>query len=278
VADPSPAAGFEPRPIRTASAAQQIADQIRESILSGDLAAGHRLPSEVDLAEEYGVSRGTVRETMKILAAAQLVQPARGATGGTFVRHPDPDVLATTLAETLALWSHTGSTTLGEVDDARAWIEEGCVRRAAVVRDEDDDLAAIRAAVEALEPPPAALDDILAIDLDFHVAVSRAAHNAVLELAMRAVHLVRPYTNTVLMELLDYALIAAQHRGIFEGIEARDPDRAAAALGVHLSYLVEHRDRALAERPAIDVPLATLRAEAHPAVEQARARILRGDR
>jgi len=277
VADPSPAAGFEPRPIRTASAAQQIADQIRVSILSGELAAGHRLPSEVDLAEEYGVSRGTVRETMKLLAAAQLVQPARGATGGTFVRHPDPDVLATTLAETLALWSHTGSTTLGEVDDARAWIEEGCVRRAAVVRDEDD-LAAIRAAVEALEPPPAALDDILAIDLDFHVAVSRAAHNAVLELAMRAVHLVRPYTNTVLMELLDYALIAAQHRGIFEGIEARDPDRAAAALGVHLSYLVEHRDRALAERPAIDVPLATLRAEAHPAVEQARARILRGDR
>ena len=44
---------------------QQIADAIRASILSGDLAAGHRLPSEVDLADEYGVSRGTVRETMK---------------------------------------------------------------------------------------------------------------------------------------------------------------------------------------------------------------------
>ena len=278
MADPSPAAGFEPRPIRTASAAQQIADQIRESILSGDLAAGHRLPSEVDLAEEYGVSRGTVRETMKILAAAQLVQPARGATGGTFVRHPDPDVLATTLAETLALWSHTGSTSLGEVDDARAWIEEGCVRRAAVVRDEED-LASIRAAVEALEPPPAALDDILAIDLDFHVAVSRAAHNAVLELAMQG----GPPRAAVHEHRRSWSSSTTASSRPSTGRSSRASRRATRTgrrrrWGVHLSYLVEHRDRALAERPAIDVPLATLRAEAHPAVEQARARILRGDR
>ena len=278
MADPSPAAGFEPRPIRTTSAAQQIADQIRESILSGDLAAGHRLPSEVDLAEEYGVSRGTVRETMKILAAAQLVQPARGATGGTFVRHPDPDVLATTLAETLALWSHTGSTSLGEVDDARAWIEEGCVRRAAVrARRGRTSRPSARQSRRSSRRPRRSTTSSPSTWTSTSPS-SRAAHNAVLELAMRAVHLVRPYTNTVLMELLDYDLIAAQHRAIFEGIEARDADRAAAALGVHLSYLVEHRDRALAERPAIDVPLATLRAEAHPAVEQARARILRGDR
>ena len=44
----------------------------------------------------------------------------------------------------------------------------------------EEDIAAIRAAVEAMEPPPEAVDDVPAIDLDFHVAVSRAAHNAVL--------------------------------------------------------------------------------------------------
>ncbi len=50
---------------------------------------------------------------------------------------------------------------------------------------------------------------------------------------MKAVHLVRPYTNTVLMELLDYDRVAAQHRAIFEGIEAREADRAATALRAH---------------------------------------------
>jgi GntR family transcriptional regulator, transcriptional repressor for pyruvate dehydrogenase complex len=270
------AADFRPRPIRTASAAQQIADQIRAGILSGGLVPGDRLPSEVELAEEYGVSRGTVRETMKILAAAQLVQPARGAAGGTFVRHPDPDVLAATMGETLALWFSTGSTTLAEVDTARAWIEEGCVRLACDVRTPED-ADAIRRAVEAMEPPPAALDDILAIDLDFHIAVSRAAHNAVLELAMKSIHLVRPHTNTVLMELLDYDRIAAQHRAIFAGIEARDATAAVDALRTHLAYLEEARDRALAERAAFDLPLAALGTEAHPAIERARARILQGD-
>ena len=78
--EPVPGAGFEARPIRTASAAQQIADQIRGSILSGELAPGDRLPPEVELAEEYNVSRGTIPETMKLLAGAQLEQPTRAAT------------------------------------------------------------------------------------------------------------------------------------------------------------------------------------------------------
>jgi hypothetical protein len=79
------------------------------------------------------------------------------------------------------------------------------------------------------------------------------------------------------MELMDYSIVAAHHRAIFEGIEARDAERAVEALRVHLAYLVDARDRALAERPAFAVPLAALGAEAHPAVERARARILRGD-
>ena len=73
--EPVPGAGFEARPIRTASAAQQIADQIRGSILSGELAPGDRLPPEVELAEEYNVSRGTIRETMKLPSASVARMP-----------------------------------------------------------------------------------------------------------------------------------------------------------------------------------------------------------
>ncbi len=79
------------------------------------------------------------------------------------------------------------------------------------------------------------------------------------------------------LALLDYERIAAQHRAIFEGIASGDADAAVAALRIHLSYLVEARDRALAERAAFDLPLAALGTEAHPAIERARARILRGD-
>jgi GntR family transcriptional repressor for pyruvate dehydrogenase complex len=180
------------------------------------------------------------------------------------------------MGDTIALWFNAGSTSVAEVNAAREWIERGCTIMAVHNRT-DEDIASIRAAVEAMEAPGIEMDEMLEIDIDFHVAVSRAAHNAVLELAMKAVHLVRPHTNTVVMEMVDYERIAWQHRAIFTGIERRDADAAADALRAHLAYLEEARDRALAERAAFDLPLAALGTEAHPAIERARARILQGD-
>jgi GntR family transcriptional repressor for pyruvate dehydrogenase complex len=264
---------FLPRPITTTSAAQQIAEQIRTGILRGQLPPGHRLPSESDLAAEYEVSRGTIRETMKLLSATQLVEATRGAGGGTFVRLPEPDSAAAAMSDTLSLWFNAGSTSLAEVNAAREWIERGCVKMA-VRNAQDDDLAAIREAVEAMEAPGIAMDDMLALDIDFHVAISRAAHNAVLELAMNAVHLVRPYSNTMLVPLLRIATIAEQHRAIYEAISARDEPAAERAFEVHMAHLADVLERALADERAEDVSLATLTSEAHPEVERIRSRVM----
>ena len=264
---------FVPHPIQTAGAAQQIAEQIRVGILRGQLRPGHRLPSEADMAAEYSVSRGTIRETMKLLSASQLVESSRGAGGGTFVRMPEPGRVAATLGDAVALWFSAGSTTLKEINDARVWIELGCVRFAAGART-DEDLAAIRATVEAMEEPGVELEPMLEIDLRFHVAVSRAAHNAALELAMSAIHLVRPFSNTMLMPYLSVPVIAAQHRAIYEAIEAGDASAAEAAHSLHMAHLDETRARALEERGAVDVPVTDLLEEAHPAFEAIREQIL----
>jgi GntR family transcriptional repressor for pyruvate dehydrogenase complex len=270
----SEASEFVPQPIQTTGAAQQIAEQIRVGILKGQLRPGHRFPSEADMAADYSVSRGTIRETMKLLSASQLVESSRGAGGGTFVRLPEPGRVATTLGETVALWFSAGSTSLKEINDARAWIELGCVRFAATAATEAD-LAAVREAVEAMEAPGVELEQMLAIDIQFHVAVSRAAHNAALELAMSAIHLVRPYSNTMLMPYLDVATIAAQHRAIYKAIAAGDVMAAEAAHERHMAHLDETRRRALEERDVADLPVTDLLEEAHPAFEAIRERILR---
>src|SRR3954468_22616929 len=127
---------FEPSPIQRESAAQQIAGQIRAAMLAGDLEAGQRLPGEYELAERYGVSRPTVREAMRLLASDGLVRSARGATGGTVTALPAPDAVAGSLGETIELWFRAGSTTAAEVEQARSWIERGCVRLAAEHRTE----------------------------------------------------------------------------------------------------------------------------------------------
>lgn len=271
--DDPPSEPFLPRPITTTSAAQQIAEQIRAGILRGQLPPGHRLPSESDLAAEYAVSRGTIRETMKLLSATQLVEATRGAGGGTFVRLPEPDSAAAAMSDTLSLWFNAGSTSLGEVNAAREWIERGCLKMA-VRNAQDDDLAAIRDAVEAMEAPGIGMDDMLALDIDFHVAISRAAHNAVLELAMNAVHLVRPYSNTMLVPLLRIATIAEQHRAIYEAISAHDEAAAERAFEAHMAHLGDVLEQALADQRAEDVSLGTLTSEAHPEVERIRSRVV----
>lgn len=264
---------FVPRPIETSTAAQQIAEQIRVGILKGQLRPGQRLPSEADLAAEYAVSRGTIRETLKLLSATQLVESSRGAGGGTFVRLPEPGRVTATLGDSIAMWFSAGSVTLKEINEARAWIELGCVRFATRART-DADLATIRAAVEAMEAPGVELEQMLAIDLDFHVAISRAAHNAGLELAMSAIHLVRPFSNTMLMPHLDISVIAEQHRAIYEALAAGDQPAAVAAFEDHMDHLAEARRRALEDQGADDVPIADLLSEAHPAFEAIRERII----
>jgi DNA-binding FadR family transcriptional regulator len=267
------ASQFVPRPITTTSAAHQIAEQIRLGILRGELPPGRRLPSEAELASDFAVSRGTIRETMKLLSAQQLVEATRGASGGTFVRLPEPDDLAAAMGDTITLWFNAGSTSVAEVNAAREWIERGCTLMAAHNRT-DEDLARIRAAVEAMEAPGIEMDEMLELDIDFHDAISRAAHNAVLELAMKAIHIVRPYTNTMLVPLLSIEKIAGQHRVIYEAVAARDVEAARAAFDVHMAHLEEVRQQALADRRADEVPVSELTHEAHPAVERIRARIL----
>ena len=78
--------------------------------------------------------------------------------------------VAATLGDAVALWFSAGTHDLKEINDARVWIELGCVRFAAGART-DADLDAIRATVEAMEAPGVELERMLEIDIRFHVAV-----------------------------------------------------------------------------------------------------------
>jgi GntR family transcriptional repressor for pyruvate dehydrogenase complex len=76
---------------RVRKAYEQVADQLRELIVSGKLAPGERLPIESALAREFGVSRATIREALRVLAAQGLVRTAKGPAGGSFVTLPSVD-------------------------------------------------------------------------------------------------------------------------------------------------------------------------------------------
>jgi MFS family permease len=92
----------------------------------------------------------------------------------------------------------------------------------------------------------------------FHTAITKAAKNKILELAMTSVHLMRPATNTVFVDLLDREAIWRQHEAIYQAIADGDPEAARRAFQSHVGYLDDTRLKALADTNAADVFVASL--------------------
>jgi len=117
---------IEFRPIKTSRAFEEIADQIRTELVSRRLRPGDRLPAERAMAEQFGVSRNTLREALRSLENAGLLRLQKGATGGAFVRESTGDAIITGLRDMF----HLGAIQPEHLTEARVLIESIAVRAA----------------------------------------------------------------------------------------------------------------------------------------------------
>jgi GntR family transcriptional repressor for pyruvate dehydrogenase complex len=127
------------RTVRAREKPQQIADELRALIVSGELSEGDSLGHEPDLVERFGVSRPSLREALRILEAEGLITVVRGVRGGVIVHSPDERMTA----RTAALLLQTRNVSLADVFEARSLLEPIAARRIATAR-------ARRAAVKEL--------------------------------------------------------------------------------------------------------------------------------
>src|SRR2546423_2167744 len=88
--DPLPKTAVLGRPVRVARAYEQLAEALRESINAGILGEGDRLPSEARIAEQAGVSRSTVREALRMLQEAGLIERASPKVMVVSAQNDDP--------------------------------------------------------------------------------------------------------------------------------------------------------------------------------------------
>jgi GntR family transcriptional repressor for pyruvate dehydrogenase complex len=109
---------------------QQIADELRGLIVSGQLAEGDSLGHEPDLVERFGVSRPSLREALRILEAEGLITVVRGVRGGVIVHAPDQRMTA----RTAALLLQARNVSLADVFEARNLLEPIAARALATAR------------------------------------------------------------------------------------------------------------------------------------------------
>ena len=238
---------------RVKRAYEQIADQFRELILVGKLKPGMRLPTEVELASQFGVGRSTVREALRQLSAEGLVRTAKGTGGGSYVAQPTLDRLSTFLSTNITLLSNSAEVSVAEFLEARELLEVPAARFAASRRSRDE-LDRLDDAV----PAPGSLDELttgeqFVTNRDFHSTIIDICSNSLLTLAAAPIFVVLQ-TRLARTNLDDafHLTINSHHRSIASEIAASDPDAAGAAMSEHLDWLRPVYERAwlsVVERP-----------------------------
>jgi len=209
---------------------EQVADAIRQQIVNGALKTGDKLPTENELAKEYGVSRNVVREAVRSLARDGLLDVRQGS--GTYVK----DGTSQAFAEFFRLAVSVGSASqlFADIADIREIVEPGIAALAAH-RARDEDIVRLRAEIEKMD---ASLDNVEAFimgDHSFHMAVAKATNNPFAE------RLLEPIVGVLFAQrskafYVRNSPVKAQefHRELMAAIEEHDAPTAAKVMQAHL--------------------------------------------
>jgi DNA-binding FadR family transcriptional regulator len=215
------------RPRKTAAL---LAQRIVGEITDRGLEPGTPLPSEREMLEEYAVARGTLRESLRFLEMQGVITIRTGPGGGPVVSRPASRHLASTIAMMLQL----EQVAFRSIVEARVVLEPELARRAAGSAT-DDQVQQLRASVARMRE---AIDDedvfIGENDL-FHGVIAEAAGNPVFSMVITSLTWICDGTPLGVEYSHDARVaVAKEHARIQRAIEAHDPDRAAAAMAVHI--------------------------------------------
>jgi DNA-binding FadR family transcriptional regulator len=232
-----------PGPTRGSKVYEDVARELRSLILQGELAPGERLPREADMAEQFGVSRATIREALRLCAGQDLIETAEGSSGGSFVARPSSGRISDSLRSGLDLLMEAEEISLDELLEMRLLLEVPAARFAARRRTgaELDRLAA-SSPIELLEL--SATDQFHANE-EFHSILIEASGNVLLSIAARPIFAVLQRSlGRSSLEPGFHRAINEHHHRIHAAIAAGNPREAERSMVDHLEFLRPFYERA----------------------------------
>ena len=213
------------------SLSNEVANKIVEKIRNEDYAPGSRLPSELELADEFGVSRGTIREAVKLLVSKDVLEIQRAK--GTFVKETpgmseDPLGLA---------FMHDNEKMIRDMHELRILLE--CyVARQAAMNATPEQIAAMKECADKIDL--ANNDNTLCTihDIELHKCIAESCGNIAISSVLPVIR-----TNMEQFNSLDFERqwdsVNAGHRAIIAAIEMHNPMLAEAETVKHLSYVTD---------------------------------------
>jgi GntR family transcriptional repressor for pyruvate dehydrogenase complex len=211
---------------------EKVAETITEAIVSQELAAGTRLPTERDLGEQFGVSRTVIREAMKALAAKGLVEVQAGS--GVRVAGVKHDAVTESLSLYLRGQSDGGLIDYEKVHEIRAVLEVEMAASAAERRT-GEEVERLTEACDGVEAAKGDVDLAAIRDVEFHRAIGMATHNEFYVVLLDALGgILVQVRRTNLVKPSGRRRTITQHREILDAIVNGDPDAAREKMRRHL--------------------------------------------
>ena len=217
-------------PLQDSPAYRQIANQIEQRIVERSLRAGDALPSETDLARQFGVNRSTIREAIRELETHGLLGRGRGEKRLRVTR-PEPRTISTGISRALALHD----VTFLELWEAMMAIEPAAAEYAATRRTSAQLQHLTRAAANFKR---AATDTVTAVAAvtEFFTAVAQASGNRVLSLSQAPLNQLLEAALTLMIDRVPQARsrIEVAQEKITSAIKLKKPDQARLWMEKHI--------------------------------------------
>jgi DNA-binding FadR family transcriptional regulator len=244
-------------PIHTRRTFEEICERIRDRLGSGDLRPGDKLPAERELAQQLGVGRNALREALRSLEIAGIVELRKGVKGGAFIRAGDPARMDAVVRDMVSL----GSISVPELAEARLHVSD-LVVRLACERATEADFAALEAVIERTEAMTGAgrYLDRVECSRDFYRLLAAATRNAVIAMMVQSI-------TEILMQFV-YARVAAggkpqprlvqKRREFLAALRRRDAGEATRLMRSHLESVHRMLQASLGEAGALRPALRAL--------------------
>jgi GntR family transcriptional regulator, transcriptional repressor for pyruvate dehydrogenase complex len=221
---------------RVRRAYEQVADQLRDLIISGTLSVGDRLPTEAELCERFQTSRSTIREALRLLSSQSLITTQVGATGGSSVAHPQITEISDFLNTTLSLLAGTSELSVREFLEARQLLEVPAARMATQARGAElADTLKNFAPTRLDKLPP---QEIFRLNRQFHLTIVESSGNRLLRLMAEPLFSVMQ--NRFLRDRAHAGTwedVERDHQHIIEMVQSGDADAVEEAMRKHLGNL-----------------------------------------
>lgn len=218
-------------PIKKTRIAEEVADRIRMLILDGTFPAGRPMPSERRLRERFGVSRGSIRDALRILETIGLLETRHGQ--GTFPKELTVDRLVSPLASVMTYRQDLQN----ELMDVRRMFEPA-VARAAATRATEEDFADLQRILDTQRRKLKTGQSAIVEDTAFHAALARSTRN-------RVVMSIMAILNDLLVESRKQSLkqkgrpqrSVEGHEAVVAALRCRDAEGAARAMYKHINQI-----------------------------------------